>query len=99
MDSGAQDGSVYTFGRNVEGQLGLGHHHLSVSSPQRVVALGEANAQVIAGGFHTLILTAAGGVASFGRNLNGQLGVGALSCPYCATTPSRENAATHQRTY
>jgi hypothetical protein len=55
------DGSVRTCGRNVEGQLGLGLGggggvHGRVTPPREVAALGEDNAQVIAGGYHTLVL-------------------------------------------
>ena len=67
------DGTVRTFGRNAEGQLGLG------DTTQRVVPVqvsGIAGATAVAGGrVQTAVLLADGTVRAFGNNTNGQLGV------------------------
>ncbi|XP_065336605.1 uncharacterized protein LOC135937383 [Cloeon dipterum] len=70
-------GTVYSWGENSFGQLGLGTKELAkvptkISGPleqTRVV-------QVACGGDHTLALTSEGKVFAFGRNGDGQLGLG-----------------------
>lgn len=68
------DGSVWTWGLNLEGQLGDGTT-TSSSTPVRVAGIDDARA-VAVGGFHTLVLRANGTVAAVGRNDDGQLGDG-----------------------
>jgi alpha-tubulin suppressor-like RCC1 family protein len=67
------DGTLRTFGRNTNGQLGLG------DTTDRVVPVavsGIAGATAVAcGGYHTAVLLSDGTVRTFGRNGNGQLGV------------------------
>src|SRR5690606_31897334 len=66
----ARGGDLYCWGRNVEGQLGLGDTELR-ESPTRV---GNASA-VVAGRFTTCALIG-GGVACTGKNERGELGLG-----------------------
>ena len=76
------NGSVFAWGSNAEGQIGLGpdgvtpYPNAYYSTPQRVYGLSEIY-QVDAGsGGHTLALTCDGQVVSWGRNDYGQLGGG-----------------------
>lgn len=73
------DGTVWTWGRNHEGQLGLGSA-TDMGTPQRVPGL-ENVVAVSAGCRHALALTADHTVKSWGRNGSGELGSG-------DTTPS-----------
>ena len=73
------DGSVRTFGRGVEGQLGGGSFEFERSTPGVVAAVGENNVAVIAGGYHTLVAKASGALVSFGRNTHGQLCTGSTA--------------------
>ena len=67
------DGTVRTFGRNAEGQLGVGDT-TTRQTPVTVVNITSATA--IGGGFyHNSVLLADGTVRTFGRNGNGRLGV------------------------
>jgi alpha-tubulin suppressor-like RCC1 family protein len=69
-------GDLYTWGCGLDGRLGLGAEQDQVS-PQYVFSLRDNPvASVAAGGFHTLALTEAGHVFSFGYGGNGRLGHG-----------------------
>jgi alpha-tubulin suppressor-like RCC1 family protein len=70
------DGVVYCWGSNQDGQLGdgLGIAH-SAPTP---VAFDQRVTQVAAGDAHTCALTAAGEVYCWGDNLRGQLGIGSV---------------------
>lgn len=70
------DGSVRTFGRGVEGQLGGIQFEVERSVAGVVLTVGEDNVAVAAGGYHTLVAKASGAVMSFGRNTHGQLCTG-----------------------
>ena len=70
------DGSVRTFGRGLEGQLGGMQFELKRSVAGVVSAVGEDNVAVAAGGYHSLVAKASGAVMSFGRNTHGQLCTG-----------------------
>jgi alpha-tubulin suppressor-like RCC1 family protein len=70
---------VFGFGYNGYGQLGDGtttDHHTAGSTPTEIAALGADNAEVAAGGYHSLVRKADGRVFGFGYNDNGQLGDG-----------------------
>lgn len=70
------NGTVYSWGRNVEGELGIGS--FSASSPVPVpVAGGLTNVTALACGWnHVLALLGTGTVKSWGYNGQGQLGMG-----------------------
>lgn len=77
--------SVRTFGKNSAGQLGLGHWVSSQRTPDQPVRLPRIDPpppvprlikQVACGGRHTVILSTAGELWSFGSNEHGQLGMG-----------------------
>lgn len=75
----AEDGSVYTWGYNYEGQLGIGTRERSLI-PVKVEALaGEAIVQIDASVNHMVAVTADGRAFSWGRNVFGQLGNGTTS--------------------
>lgn len=69
-------GDVYSWGRNIYGQLGLGDHK-DKASPQLVTHLKEEPVKaVVCGQYHSLALTAKGDVYGWGYNRNYELGVG-----------------------
>ena len=69
-------GQVYSWGENLEGQLGDGTFLMS-STPKEVERLRRKPVVgVAAGGSHSLVLTVSGRVYAFGNNAFGQLGVG-----------------------
>lgn len=69
-------GEVYAFGRNGDGELGLGREvRGGTPVPTRIEGL-EAVQAVAAGRSHSLVLTTTGKVYAFGRNDHGQLGLG-----------------------
>lgn len=77
--------SVHMFGKNNAGQLGLGHWSSTQRTPDQPVRLPRIDLQspvprlikkVACGGRHTVILSTAGELWSFGANEQGQLGMG-----------------------
>ena len=68
------DGTVWTWGGNLEGQLGDGTTN-SRSQPVRITGLPGVIA-VAAGHYHSVALAADGTVRTWGRNFSGQLGDG-----------------------
>lgn len=77
------DGSVWCWGRNADGQLGTGGNADS-ATPVRV-ALPTRASVIAAGGYHTCALGTQGVVYCWGNNQHGELGSGSLS-------PSSRNA-------
>ncbi|CAN7937233.1 unnamed protein product [Ixodes hexagonus] len=69
-----KDGQLYTWGRNTEGQLGLGHRKDQQKNPQLVSSLSKV-VQVCCGRDFTVALDAQGKVWAWGQNDAGQLGV------------------------
>ncbi|XP_048243746.1 E3 ubiquitin-protein ligase MYCBP2-like isoform X7 [Haliotis rufescens] len=67
-----QNGDVYTFGSNHQGQLGLGDTGVR-GSPSKV-PLPLSAVQVAAGSYHTVILLTSGQVYTFGNYQKGALG-------------------------
>ena len=73
----ADDGSVFAFGFNVTGQLGVGHReNRLLPTLLRGELENKPVLQVAAGGAHTIFVTAAGLVFACGSNGMGALGVG-----------------------
>lgn len=72
-----QDGTLWCWGRSLDGQVGVGDLGSAFSEPQRV---GTATdwAAVAAGGAHTCAVRADGTLWCWGDNLEGQLGLGTL---------------------
>ncbi|XP_075873601.1 RCC1 and BTB domain-containing protein 1-like [Nelusetta ayraudi] len=70
------NGEVYSWGSNSNGQLGLGNN-CNQQRPTRVLALrGVCIQQVVSGYCHCLALTDQGLLYAWGSNTNGQLGTG-----------------------
>ncbi len=68
---------MYAWGRNSEGQLGIGRKCPSVETPTLVEGLeGKAIKMIAAGESHTLFLSDGGEVYSCGDYTDGKLGVG-----------------------
>jgi alpha-tubulin suppressor-like RCC1 family protein len=70
-------GQLYGFGENSYGQLGVSASSGATPTPQAVILPAQAApvSHIAAGLEHTLVLTAAGQLYSFGENCFGQLGV------------------------
>jgi alpha-tubulin suppressor-like RCC1 family protein len=68
------DGSLWAWGDNWNGQLGLGYNYNNHNVPTRVGADSDW-ASVAAGSNHTLAIKADGGIWAWGSN-GGQLGLG-----------------------
>jgi len=76
-------GSVWSWGRNTHGQLGVGSPSRGTAHapPRRIRSLRRAVA-VAAGHFHSLVLDADGAVFAFGLGADGRLGLGhSLNAP------------------
>ena len=71
-----KDGTLYSFGDNGYGQLGLGDN-TPMNIPILVAALNDLKVKVVScGNNHTVIITEDGNLYSFGKNEFGQLGLG-----------------------
>ena len=70
----SDDGSVHSFGRNGEGQLGLGYNN-DVSLPTPIPNLPKIN-MISCGWYFTVCVDHEGFIWSFGDNNYGQLGTG-----------------------
>eukprot|EP00090_Calanus_glacialis_P018965 TRINITY_DN29288_c0_g1_i1.p1 TRINITY_DN29288_c0_g1~~TRINITY_DN29288_c0_g1_i1.p1 ORF type:complete len:689 (-),score=225.92 TRINITY_DN29288_c0_g1_i1:63-2129(-) len=68
-------GELFTFGEVDGGKLGLNGVKDETDSP-RLVNIPEPVTSVSCGGNHTIVLTQAGKLYSFGQSTNGQLGLG-----------------------
>ncbi|MCL2818317.1 MAG: hypothetical protein FWD41_01095, partial [Actinomycetia bacterium] len=76
----AADGSLWAYGYNNSGQLGVGSH-ATQSLPVEVSDLADSGqlgavTAIAAGGSHSLALDAQGALWAWGANANGQLGIG-----------------------
>lgn len=69
------DGKVYAWGRNYEGQLGLGENITHATSPQEVTSLSENIViEVAAGDYHSFVITDEGHLYCWGKNADNQCG-------------------------
>ena len=78
--AGAADGTLFSWGRNDRGQLGLGDTRHR-NAPARIDLAGRAAVAAAAGRGHTLIALADGTAVAAGLNTGGQLGAGAVRSP------------------
>ena len=69
------DGTVRTFGRNTNGQLGINVNGGSRQTPVQVFGISSSASAVACGTLHTAVILADGTVRTFGNNDYGQLGV------------------------
>jgi alpha-tubulin suppressor-like RCC1 family protein len=70
------DGSVWGWGENVNGELGVAREGSAVTRPVNAIAAGSGITQLSAGGGHVLALKSDGTVLAWGFNRFGQLGNG-----------------------
>ena len=70
----SDDGTAHSFGRNIEGQLGLGHNN-DASLPTPISNLPKIN-MISCGAFFTVCVDHEGFIWSFGENKFGELGTG-----------------------
>src|SRR5205085_1974865 len=70
-----ETGIVFSFGNNINGQLGLGNNDLIQLRPKAIPNLNNI-IQVATGWNHSLVLSSDGKVYSFGENQFGNLGLG-----------------------
>ena len=66
---------LYSFGRNTNGQLGLGNDEENYNSPQKIESLKDVEF-VECGGFHVFCKTQNNQLFSWGSNTYGELGLG-----------------------
>ena len=83
------DGSVWSYGNNTKGQLGLGDTNLR-NKPEKI-QVAEEIIDISSGENHTLLLGKSGKVYSFGINANGQLGTGNTTVYKAPTELKLEN--------
>eukprot|EP00945_MAST-04E_sp_MAST-4E-sp1_P006835 g6835.t1 len=70
-----ENGKLFTWGNNLSGQLGHGNHWKKVDVPKQVLPLKhEIVEESACGDLHTVVITDAGDIWSWGRGLEGQLG-------------------------
>ena len=70
------DGSVWSCGWNVYGELGLGNTTTKTTFTQVTTNINNDVKQIACGSYHTVILKNDGSIWSCGANNNGQLGLG-----------------------
>jgi len=95
------DGSVWDWGANVLGELGVPPENSTVTRPVNALAAGSGITQLSAGGAHMLALKSDGTVLSWGYNRSGQLGrstVGGLA-PVTGLASATQVSAGWQSSY
>ena len=81
-------GYVYTFGTNTHGQLGLGSGAAAqYNTPQRVGDRSDWT-MIMGGNYHVVAMCERGNLYSWGRNQNGQLGLGDSGDNYFRNEPT-----------
>jgi alpha-tubulin suppressor-like RCC1 family protein len=74
------DGTVWCWGHNGAGQLGIGNNAAAVARPTRVIDVTDA-VEVATGSYHSCARTRSGTVWCWGANNAGQLGNGTIGTP------------------
>ena len=74
-----KSGTVYSWGWNRDGQLGVGDCE-NRAAPQRVVVHGDSMQHVACGGGHSAVVSTRGELYTFGSGSCGQLGLGEGVC-------------------
>ncbi|KAF7384056.1 hypothetical protein HZH68_014813 [Vespula germanica] len=70
------NGEIYAWGSNTEGQLGLGSDVIKELKPKLICSLISLPIAFIAcGGYHSIAITKSGAVFGWGKNVFGQLGL------------------------
>lgn len=70
------DGVLFAWGSNSDGQLGLGSNISNTTKPTLIDTLLSVPISFITcGGYHTIVVTKSGGIFGWGRNTFGQIGV------------------------
>ena len=87
------DGTVWTWGVNTNGQLGINISGGSRNTPVQVTTVSAAT-MVSCGGNHTVSLSSAGTVYAWGANNNGQLGINSTSTMLTPTAITFSSAGT-----
>jgi alpha-tubulin suppressor-like RCC1 family protein len=72
----ATNGSILAWGEDDHGQLGNTASQTPVTRPIETIAPGTGITQLSAGQYHVLALTSGGGIIAWGRNSEGELGIG-----------------------
>ncbi|KAJ8383052.1 hypothetical protein SKAU_G00038300 [Synaphobranchus kaupii] len=72
----SRDGQLFTWGRNLHGQLGQGERVPGYPDPEPLLTRGIPLAMIAAGGEHSFALSLSGAVFAWGKNSTGQLGLG-----------------------
>ncbi|KAK0090592.1 hypothetical protein PV325_010558 [Microctonus aethiopoides] len=77
----ANNGDLYSWGANDEGQLGLGPDVKMEHKPTQITSLaGIPIAFIACGGYHTIVVSKSGAIYAWGRNTFGQLGINNIEC-------------------
>lgn len=90
----AANGTLYAWGRNLEGQLGIGsttNSNFPLTVSQGDIPVGTRFVQITAGYYHSLALAADGTLYAWGLNSAGQLGDGTTTnrtIPVAVTMPA-----------
>jgi len=82
----AEDGGLWCWGRNIDGELATGDTTLRTSPTAVALPEGQSTAVVATGWGHTCAITRQGELHCWGRNVEGQLGLGDRST---RTSPAR----------
>ena len=81
----AEDGKIYVFGDNGNGQLGIGYSSSNEPIPKEINFSGGNIKQIVASNGYTIFSTRDNRVYSVGFNNHGQLGLGDTSTHYTLT--------------
>ncbi|MDF1795140.1 MAG: hypothetical protein P1U63_01250 [Coxiellaceae bacterium] len=81
------DGGMKCWGKNGDGQLGIGHTSNAEAKPQQVLGLTTGVAAISVGGMHTCAMLQNGSEDCWGLNNKGQLGIGSAAVRKASPQP------------